>query len=229
MMNKRIIACIALILVCFVLYSAAAESETGSYPSLRFLRASPNDDARTLLEIPKGSKLIVTPVAGTDYASTTYNGISGYVKHLKWQAGEWDETAKPQIPTPLYYLVMNKATHTLTIYAANESGGRTDEIVRVITTAIGKRTTPTPSGTFKLTTREEWHFFGKSYAPFAIEYTNGKYLHGPLYRRKDVTSFIASHEEDIGDDATGGCLRMRYIDIKWIYENCTEGTVLEIR
>jgi lipoprotein-anchoring transpeptidase ErfK/SrfK len=212
-------------------FPAFAETETGSYPTLRFLRSAPSEDALVVAEIPAGTKLTVTPVSGTEFAKTTYNGITGFVKHLKWSAGSWDKSgakAPPAAGEPLYYLVLKKSEHTLTVYAADRKGGHTNEVFRTITTATGKRTTPTPTGKFTLTTREAWHFFGKSYAPYAIKYANGKYLHGPLYKKQDVTTMVASSALDIGTDATGGCLRMSFVDIKWIYENCGEGTILEI-
>lgn len=131
-----------------------------------------------------------------------------------------------------YYLHVNKASRQLTIYLADSRGNRTDAIYKVITVAIGKRTTPTPSGLFILGGKEEWHYFGPSYAPYAISFGRGgrsPYLHGPLYREKDVNTVYANRLSDFGQMATGGCVRIPYEDIQWIYQNCESGdTVLEI-
>lgn len=131
-----------------------------------------------------------------------------------------------------YYLHVNKASRQLTIYLADSRGNRTDVIYKTITVAIGKRTTPTPSGLFILGSKEEWHYFGPSYAPYAISFGRGgrsPYLHGPLYRQKDVSTLNTARLSDFGKMATGGCVRIPYDDIQWIYQNCESGdTVLEI-
>lgn len=210
---------------------AVALALTGTYPSVRFMRDAPNDNAVVIKNVPAGVRLTVEPVTGTDYAKTTYNGTTGYVKHLKFQReylpGEAPSDASSGA-APKYYLFANKAANSLTVYLTDASGRRTDQVVKRFTIGIGKRSTPTPVGRFKLGGKEQWHFFGKSYAPFAIKYASGKYLHGPLYRSKDTSTLISSSLSGVGDDVTGGCLRMRYDDMKWIYDNCMSGTTLEI-
>jgi lipoprotein-anchoring transpeptidase ErfK/SrfK len=210
---------------------SASASVTGSYPSVRFMRDAPNDNATVIKNIPADTRLTVELVEGTDYAKTTYKGITGYVKHLKFireSGGASSASSSVSAAKSDYYLFLNKSTHTLTVYRADENGRRTDTVVRSITTAIGKRSTPTPSGKFTLTTRETWHSFGSSYAPFAVRYASGKYLHGPLYKSKDIDTVISSSVSGIGKNVTGGCLRMSYTNIKWIYDNCISGTILEI-
>lgn len=127
-----------------------------------------------------------------------------------------------------YYLYLDKGQRLLTIYYADALGNSTGQVYNMVTVAIGKRTTPTPSGTFTLSTQERWHDFGASYAPYAIKYTDGRYLHGPLYAQRDESTIIQSRLGDFGKMATGGCVRMPYDIAEWIYLNCNEGTMLKI-
>ena len=127
-----------------------------------------------------------------------------------------------------YYLHLNKSSRVLTIYYADAQGYPTDRIQNAVFVAIGKRTTPTPSGTFVLGTRERWNDFGRSSAPHATEYTDGRYLHGPLYAQKNEATLLHEKLNDFGETVTGGCLRMPYDTAMWIYENCGAGTVLRI-
>lgn len=131
-------------------------------------------------------------------------------------------------PSKQYYLYLNKATHTLTAYLADEKGKATGDVARLIECAIGRTTAPTNPGIYQLGETERWHKFESTYTPFAIEFTKRRYLHGPLYTDMDEDTVIPDKLGDIGSNVTGGCLRMAYDDIMWIYFNCGEGTTLEV-
>ncbi len=132
--------------------------------------------------------------------------------------------------TQRYYLLLEKLDHKLTVYYADENGNRTDRVARIIITAVGKPSTPTPSGIFKLGSKQRWHRWSSgSRSPFAIQYTTDKYIHGPIYWRADESSLKRQSLEDIGHDRTSGCLRMAYEDAMWLYFHCaSEETTLEI-
>lgn len=132
--------------------------------------------------------------------------------------------------TQRYYLLVEKLDHKLTVFLADKDGNRTDTVVRTIITAVGKPSTPTPSGIFKLGGKERWHRWGSgSRSPFAIEFASDRYIHGPIYWRADEASLKRLSLEDIGHDRTGGCLRMAYEDALWIYYHCaSQETTLEI-
>lgn len=127
-----------------------------------------------------------------------------------------------------YYLFLNKSTRQLTVYRADEQGRKTDREVFRVTVAIGRITTPTPAGVFALHGRERWHSFTLSYAPYAMAYTEGRYVHGPLYMRMQESTLVRSRLADFGQMATGGCLRTPYEQVRWIYFHCPDGTTLEI-
>lgn len=127
-----------------------------------------------------------------------------------------------------YYLFLNKATCELTVYRADDEGKSTGEEVFTVTVAIGKATTPTPSGVFTLRGHERWHDFTMSHAPYAMCYTQGRYVHGPLYFQESENTVVSSLLKDFGHMATGGCLRTPYEQVRWIYYHCPDGTTLEI-
>jgi lipoprotein-anchoring transpeptidase ErfK/SrfK len=170
--------------------------------------------------VPANSLVRVLYENGAMYG-VLWEGVEGYIpkRSVVTQAGG---------AAGRYALRMDKSTRILTVYAANAAGERTDRVVREILCAIGRRGTPTPSGDFEMTSRERWHYFGPSYAPFAIAYAPGKYLHGPLYHSANENTVYRDHLDDFGKMATAGCLRMPYEDILWIYYHCGSGTMLEI-
>ncbi|MDR2504620.1 MAG: L,D-transpeptidase family protein [Oscillospiraceae bacterium] len=233
-LSRRVLFALAaalLLIICLVPHAASAD--TGSYPSLRFMRETPNEDAKVIAKIPAGTKLSVTPIEGTSFAKTTYKGIAGYVVHLKFRHGVWGpdsvpkETAAASSTGGKYYLLLRKSSNTLTVYIGDGSGGHTGEVVTAFTSSVGKSSTPTVSGKYTLSGRERWHFFGKSYAPYAVRYSGSKYIHGPLYKEKSESTLIRS-SDDIGQNNTGGCLRMSLSAAKWVYDNCESGTILEV-
>lgn len=182
---------------------------------------------RNVATLPQNTLVKILATNGDFYYVQSVLG-SGYLeKHLAMTMAQAQLSATPAGQTR-YYLFLNKSTRELTIYYADDAGNRTESIYKTITVAIGKQTTPTPSGTFTLGGKERWHYFGPSYAPFAIAFTPGKYVHGPLYYSDAETSLNENRIEDFGTMATGGCIRMPYDDALWIYFHCMGDTKLEI-
>jgi lipoprotein-anchoring transpeptidase ErfK/SrfK len=127
-----------------------------------------------------------------------------------------------------YYIYIELGSFTVTIYEIGEDG-QYSKIARQFATAIGKSSGMTPRGVFTLGKRERWHnFSGRCYAQYATRYANGLYFHSGLYRRKDPDTLIPDSYNAIGSKNTSGCFRMSVANSKWIYENCPEGTEVEI-
>jgi len=160
------------------------------------------------------------------YVQHTYG--EGYIR--KDQASPLDEgKLPPNARKQRYYLFLNKAKRELTVYFADAFGNRTDKEYMKVIVAIGKATTPTPSGIFILGGKERWHYFGPSYAPFAIYYAPGRWLHGPLYSSNDEKTLNQARLADFGTMSTGGCIRTPYDVMLWIYVHCMAGdTRLEV-
>jgi len=283
---------------------AAAQTLTGAFPTLRYIRSAPDGDAPSLGAINPDTQITVETTGDGAFGLVTFGGVTGYVdmRRFEEQTASAAQTAQsvqtaqtnlanlayvpaqtralslpnamfgktlalimentlltpegeeggfyritlddgtaayvekaalqfePDACPTAYRLVMTLSDYTLRVYEADEKGRSTGTLVREILCAVGKRATPTPTGTFTLTTRQEWHSFTLSYAPFAIEFTKRRYLHGPLYAQTDTATLIESRDGEYGEKTTGGCLRMPYEDILWLYYHIRSGeTVLEVR
>lgn len=134
-------------------------------------------------------------------------------------------------PEHPYYLYVEKGSHTLTIYGKDPEFNYT-VVINTYKVAHGGNRTPT--GIFTLSgDRERWHDFplGGS-AQYATPYWGGNlFVHSPMYGAQDPSRIWPSYyngNKGIGTDSTGGCLRMVTEAAKFIYENCPEGTKLEI-
>lgn len=143
--------------------------------------------------------------------------------------GEPEVTPDDGLP---YYLYVEKGSFTLTIYEKDENGeySKTYATYRIAhggnKTPAGKYTLPDTQG------RERWHDFPDGgTVQFATKYEGRLYIHSPLYATSDPTQLWPKYydgDHGIGLESTGGCLRMVTEAAKFIYENCPEGTVLEI-
>ena len=144
-------------------------------------------------------------------------------------------TAEPNPePTPVqvefpYYLYVEKGSYTLTIYKADDRGEYT-EVVAAYRIAHGGN--KTPAGIFTLGEKERWHNFPDGgTVQYATRYHERLYVHSPLYAREDASQLWPRYydgDHGIGGSNTGGCLRMVTEASRFIYENCKEGTTLEI-
>ena len=190
------------------------------------------EDAVTLWDFPDdalGQRVGAVP-GGTEctlsyaingYVQLTHAGVTGFARAGDFlYPGAGDGNA--------YALLLNKSTRELAVYLADQQGNRVGQPVLTAIVAIGKFTTPTPSGQFTLGNRERWHYFGPSYTPYTIYYTTGRYLHGPLYWSRSESALNAAHLADFGQAVTGGCIRTPYDAMQWIYYHCSQGTPLEI-
>jgi len=166
--------------------------------------------------IPQGEKLRVTGF-NRCYLIVQWNGITGYAQ----QHGLLNSESKGIPATedvPACELVLDKSTGMAYAFLLREDGTR-GELVICAKVATGKRTTPTPTGTFLLGRKERWHAFTLSYTPHTTEYVKARYIHGwPCEQRKESTVKESLIQTGM---VTGGCLRSPFEFARWVYMNCT--------
>jgi len=127
-----------------------------------------------------------------------------------------------------YRLLLDKDDHALGVFTYDENGEYT-VLLHVFPCATGRSKRMTPLGEFEISSKGEWKRWNSSqYSPFYTKYTSGLYIHGALYRSKRGDTLRKGSYEDIGTNATSGCLRTTYEAAKWVYFHCPAGTVIEI-
>lgn len=146
-------------------------------------------------------------------------------------SGEWKNTPDRKITNPSlpYYLYFEKDTFTISVYGQGDDGYYS-KLVKTISSSRGRTLNMTPTGVFTLKKQKRWYQFkiGKYWTQYCIKYHGDLYLHGPLYKKKSGDTMYVSEYNRIGTPSTSGCLAMPVKDIKWIWENCPDGTKLEI-
>lgn len=143
----------------------------------------------------------------------------------------WKPTANHKITNPSlpYYLYFEKDAYTLSVYGKGNDGYYS-KLIKIISSSRGRTLSMTPAGTFKLAKEKRWYQFkiGKYWTQYCIRYASDIYLHSPLYKKMAGDTMYINEYNQIGTASTAGCLAMATADIKWIWDNCPNGTTLEI-
>ncbi|PHV71041.1 hypothetical protein CS063_06815 [Sporanaerobium hydrogeniformans] len=109
-----------------------------------------------------------------------------------------------------------------------EDKGKGWELIRRMACSSGNNVTPTPTGEFELTNRVPYFGLDKGYRCKNAYQIFGDYLyHSVLF---DVTgSRIISGYNQLGQQASHGCIRLAPEDSLWLYETMQKGTKVWIR
>jgi len=103
-----------------------------------------------------------------------------------------------------------------------------DRVVKIYDVAVGKSSTPTPAGEFRIATRvpnPTWYGPGKIVPPGADNPLGSRWM-GLGYRGYGIhgTNLPGS----VGKAASHGCIRMRRHDIEELFELVDVGTTVEL-
>ena len=127
-----------------------------------------------------------------------------------------------------YYIMVNRAMNTVTVYALDDDGYYTVP-VKAMVCSVGRQGHDTPTGTFSIGGRWTWlHMFDDSYGQYATQISGNILFHSVCYTKKDPSTLMADEYNMLGSPASLGCVRLQTVDAKWIYDNCTRGTKVTI-
>jgi lipoprotein-anchoring transpeptidase ErfK/SrfK len=152
------------------------------------------------------------------------------------------ETAKPTTkpthqaasPTPAptetlnkYFIIVDKSDNTFAVFTYDENGEYTDKVVQ-FPCALGRTSRLTPVGTFTIGKKGAWKAWaGDEFSPYYTAF-DGVYIHGPLYDEKDGSTLIVKRYNEIGTNASSGCVRTTTAGAYWVYANCPAGTKIQV-
>ena len=115
------------------------------------------------------------------------------------------------------------------VYVYEWTGDRYEGPIYSFTCATGKKDTPTPLGTYQAGGKacDEWYYFKdfNCYAKWAYHIVGGIFFHSnTMSKPKGKPS-----NGGLGHRASHGCVRMKVEEVKWIFDNCPEGTTIVIQ
>jgi len=136
-----------------------------------------------------------------------------------------------------YYIEVDTGNQVVTVYQKDDDGEYT-RIVRRFPCTTGKTegteeepATPTPSGKWKIGTRERFGKFANfkgEYARYWTQIVGGIYFHSIMFSDRDTMTLKKSPFRTLGRNASHGCIRLYVEDAKWLYYNACFGTTVNI-
>ncbi|MGI6005533.1 MAG: L,D-transpeptidase [Christensenellales bacterium] len=126
-----------------------------------------------------------------------------------------------------YRILVNKETQVVTVYEKDASGNYTVPVRNMIC-STGKSGN-TPEGVHKITDKYRWRWLqGNVYGQYACRFQGSFLFHSVPYEQQAVETLKWEEFNKLGTPASEGCVRLRAVDAKWIYDNCNIGTEVEV-
>ena len=121
-----------------------------------------------------------------------------------------------------YLILVNKSKHIVNIYQGKK--GSWSLIRGNMLCTIGKKSTPTKSGNFNLSTMRTkrkygYKDFGGSTAFYAARITAGNFFHSILYKHRCRNPYTAKPKDaTLGKNKSNSCIRLALENARYIYE-----------
>ncbi len=170
-----------------------------------------------------GSCVITVNKAQPKKAVSEYT--SAYVDNL-----DIVEKNKADKSKNLYKAVVNRKTNTVTIYTY-DSNGKYTVPVRAMICSCGLKNSEniTPTGTFSVYFKEKWQpLYGGVYGMYVTGFYGDYLFHSVPYRKTSADSLKTDEFNKLGDYASQGCVRLQVSDAKWVYDNLSMNTVVQV-
>ena len=163
------------------------------------------------------------------------DGVAGrQTQELLFSADALPVSAAPRpSPTPeptRYTLMVDRLNQIVRAYTYDEHGEYT-VLVREMICSTGTKSNPTPLGTTIMPKRRaRWGYFPTwdSHAQYLTRIDAANAFHSVLYYDADERLLAESSFDALGNAASHGCVRLLVSDAKWIYDNCSEGTIITV-
>lgn len=128
-----------------------------------------------------------------------------------------------------YYIIVNVVSQIVTVYEKDANGYYTVPHKNFIS-STGVKGNETPLGMFQIyRTRHEWMLMvDKSYGQYAVRFNGSILFHSIPYERKLANTLKWEEYNKLGTPASHGCVRLKLSDVKWIYDNCANGTIVNV-
>ncbi len=138
-----------------------------------------------------------------------------------------DEAIKAIKP---YFIKVSTTDQRVYVYT-HDDNDEYNILVKTFVCSTGLNSTPTPKGTFTNTGRgARWHYFTKfdCWAQYAWYIDGDIMFHSVLYAKDNENTLYSGSVSALGSKASHGCVRLAVDDVKWIWDNCSSGTKVQV-
>ena len=176
------------------------------------LRKEPNTNSWKIMTIRGGQKVKVIATYSSGWSKIIYNNAIGYV------ASQYLTTNKTNAHITVDRITVSLSNKQMNCYSHGK-------LVRTMRCAVGKSSTPTPRGYFKIVNKIKNRPYYKGHiAGGAPNNPLGKYWLGLKVGNYEGTVYAIhgnNNESSIGKAVSNGCIRLHNSDIEWLFNLVT--------
>ncbi|MGI6168698.1 MAG: cadherin-like beta sandwich domain-containing protein [Christensenellales bacterium] len=126
-----------------------------------------------------------------------------------------------------YVIRINISGQVVAVFAKDHNGQYTVPVRSMICSTGAYNQTPT--GSFRLSDKYRWRLMlGDVYSQYMCRVVGSIAMHSIPYKRASADTLFTSSFNSLGRPVSAGCIRLRAVDAKWVYDNCPSGTTVEI-
>lgn len=142
--------------------------------------------------------------------------------------GEYgNPTQKTDSVTTKYLIRVDTGRQVVNVWKSND-GERYTQLVRSFVCSSGAYDR-TPLGEYTITEKYRWKILnGNVWGQYCCRFREGYLFHSVPYSSSYTNALITHYYNQLGSQASAGCVRMRVADVKWMYDNCPIGTRVHI-
>lgn len=135
---------------------------------------------------------------------------------------------EPEYESP-YYIIVFLKTQNVLIYTRGDDGGY-NKLLKCFTCSSGKKGHSTRLGMYRILRRYRWRLLvGDVYGQYSTGFSSSYLFHSvPYLEENDPSTLDMAEYDKLGSPASKGCIRLCVRDAKWIFENCPDGTQINI-
>ncbi len=188
---------------------------------LRYFRMSDGKQRTTKGWFYYGSAMYYVKSDGTIATNTTIDGYKIGADGAVRDINGMDKKAQGYSSNTRYLILVNKGKHLVNIYKGSK--GAWVCVKRSIRCTIGKRSTPTPSGSFRLDHKSSKAYGYKDFNASTVFYTtritSGNYFHSILYKKGCRNPYTHSPKDaSLGKSVSNSCIRLPLAAAKYIHQ-----------
>lgn len=171
---------------------------------------------------------------GNDNKSNDVQEQTTQAREVNWivdkepESTEVNYTAPAGVELP-YYIKVNRAANCVTVYGIDAEGNYSIP-VRAFAASCGREGQETITGeNYTTTDKYLWRLMvDGTYGHYAFRIYGGYLFHSVPYLGASSDTLETAEYNKLGSFASLGCVRMCVRDVYWLYENCPEGTKVDI-
>jgi len=134
----------------------------------------------------------------------------------------------PDYKSKYYIVVFAGESQSVAIYS-KDSSGKYSVLEKCFTCSTGSKSSPTRTGQYKIWRRFRWRLLvGNVYGQYSTSISSDYLFHSVPYLKESPSSLDMKEYDKLGSPASHGCIRLCVRDSKWIYDNCPDGTQVNI-